>query len=246
MVSETWLVLGAGSPIARAFAHAAAQAGHDVVLAGRDTQDLERTGADITVRTGARVRVEPFDAAALETHQGFVTACRDGAHGPLSVFIAFGLMPSQDAMDQDFSLARETMMVNYVGAVSVLAHLRPVLEAQGTGRIVALGSTAGERGRRKNYVYGSTKAGLHAYLQGLRAHLFAHGVRVVTVKPGFIDTGMTWSLGLRRTASPDALAAACLRWAYRGGEVHFFPWFWAPVMALVRILPESIAKRMRR
>jgi short-subunit dehydrogenase len=111
--------------------------------------------------------------------------------------------------------------------------------------VVVLGSVAGDRGRLKNYVYGSAKAGLHAYTQGLRARLFRAGVTVTTIKPGFIDTPMTF--GMRSgalMASPEACARACLRHSQRGSEVAYFPPIWRVIMLIIQGIPERLMKRL--
>jgi short-subunit dehydrogenase len=137
------------------------------------------------------------------------------------------------------------MAATYTGAASLLLHLAPVLEAQGEGRVVVIGSVAGDRGRLKNYVYGSAKAGLHAFAQGLRARLFRAGVQVTTVKPGFIDTAMTF--GMRTgplMASPEACARACLRLAASGREVAYYPPVWRLIMLIIKLIPEGVMKKM--
>ncbi|UEM23151.1 SDR family NAD(P)-dependent oxidoreductase [Skermanella mucosa] len=249
MNAPTWLVLGASSSIARAFALEAAAQGSNVILAGRDRADLDRGAADVRIRHDVAVEVVDFDAEVVDTHDVFVkdvTGLSAGfGTGPLNVFLAFGLMPDQSAIDADPDKAQSTIMATYAGAVSVLHRLAPILEAQGKGHIVALGSVAGDRGRIKNYVYGSAKAGLHAYLQGLRNRLFRSGVTVTTVKPGFIDTTMTWGMpGLFLVASPQDCARACLRYAAKGAEVRYFPAFWWIIMTIIRSIPEPIFKRL--
>lgn len=241
----TWLILGASSPIARAFAHAVAEEGQNVLLAGRDAVDLGLSANDIEIQHGVRATVLAFDALEVETHDSFVKACCAAAEGPLSVFLVFGSMPEQDKIDTEADLGLTTIATTYTGVVSILHRLAPVLEAQGAGHVVVLGSVAGDRGRLKNYVYGSAKAGVHAYLQGLRARLWRAGVSVTTVKAGFIDTAMTWGLpGTFLVASPEACARACLRWARRGKETGYFPRFWWIIMMVIRAIPETIFKRL--
>jgi len=119
------------------------------------------------------------------------------------------------------------------------------LEAQRQGRVVALASVAGDRGRIKNYVYGSAKAGLATYLQGLRARLFRAGVSVTTVKPGFVDTAMTFGLpGMFLVADPADIARSCLKAAERGKDVIYAPFFWWAIMTIIRHIPERIFKRL--
>lgn len=189
----TWLILGGSSAIGRAMATAAAERGDGVILAGRDLDDLERTASDIRISTRQRADVIPFDVIATETHAQFAAdvAARSDV---LNVALLSGIMPAQQEMDRDPSRAVECITVCFTGAVSVLQHLAPHLEAKASGSVVAFGSVAGDRGRLKNFVYGGAKAGLHAYLSGLRNRLRRKGVHVMTVKPGFVDTGMTWGM----------------------------------------------------
>jgi len=243
-MTETWIVVGASSAIARAFALSVARGGADVVLCGRDVDDLKADAANIGVRTGAKAEVVRFDAEAFATHDEFLRGVFDRP-GAVSIFVAVGNMPGQIEMQKDPDLALSCVNANYVAMVSLLQRIATHMEARKAGSIVILGSVAGDRGRRSNYVYGSAKAGLHAFAQGLRARLFHAGVHVVTAKPGFIDTAMTWGLkGLFLVASPEACAEACIRALANKKDVIYFPWFWFPIMTIIRLLPETIAKRL--
>jgi short-subunit dehydrogenase len=241
---RTWIVLGASSSVGRAFARLAAAEGSDLVLAGRDADDLRRTAADVALRGNCRADVMPFDAEAVDSHAAFVDGCmRRG--GPVDVFLLFGAMPEQQAIDADFSLALRTIAVNYAGAVSVLSRMAPYLEVQGGGRVVVLSSVAGDRGRLKNYVYGSAKGALNLYLQGLRARLARSGVSVTTVKAGFLDTDMSYGMpGLFLVASPEDCARACLASSAKGRDVVYFPFFWRWIMAIIKAIPERVFKRL--
>ncbi|MBI1244570.1 MAG: SDR family NAD(P)-dependent oxidoreductase [Alphaproteobacteria bacterium] len=245
-MSDTWLILGASSAIARAFARVAAIRGADVLLAARDIDDAGATAVDIAIRTGRRAEVVAFDATDEAAHAALVERARAFAgEGTLNVFLAFGAMPEQSAIDADPMLVGPTIAANFTSAAVLLHRLAPVLEARGAGAVVALGSVAGDRGRLKNYVYGSAKAGLHAYLQGLRARLVRKGVHVVTLKPGFVDTAMTWGLpGMFLVASPETIAAAALDAATRKRDIVYAPGFWWGIMTIIRHIPERIFKKL--
>lgn len=245
MSGETWMVLGASSAIARAFARLVAARGDGVVLAGRDREDLEAMARDLRVRGAARAEVLNFDALDMPSHPAFARECSRHVDGKLCVFLAFAAMPEQDAIDKDPSLAIHAIDATFTGAVSVLHCLAPMLEDQQGGRVIALGSVAGDRGRRKNYVYGAAKAGLHTYLQGLRARLHAAGATVTTVKPGFVDTAMTFGRpGLFLVAAPESVAAAALAAAEKGREEIYAPFFWAFIMLIIKSIPERIMKKL--
>jgi decaprenylphospho-beta-D-erythro-pentofuranosid-2-ulose 2-reductase len=241
---ETWLILGASSAIARAFAREAAARGAHIILAGRDTEDLHRTAADITITSNTQVSVLEFDALDFPSHAA-LPALLESTPGILNIALLFGTMPDQAAMDADPSLARDCIASTFTGAVSVLHHLAPLLESRRAGTIIGIGSVAGDRGRLKNYVYGAAKSGLHTYLAGLRNRLGRSGVHVMTVKPGFIDTAMTFGLpGLFLVASPDYVARTCLNAAAKRRDVIYVPWFWWGIMTIIRHVPERIFKRM--
>lgn len=245
-VPDTWLVVGASSAIARAFARRAAAANATIVLAGRDRPDLDATAADLGVRFAQRVEVVDFDALQPETHAAALDRARTFA-GPatLNLFLAFGVMPPQSAVDADPALAGPVIDTNFTAAVRFLQAAAPLFEAQKRGRIVVLGSVAGDRGRPSNYVYGAAKAGLHAYLQGLRARLWRAGVTVTTVKPGPVDTAMTFGLGrLPLLVQPDAVAAICLAAAMAGRDEVYAPAPWRFIMAILRAIPEKFFKKL--
>lgn len=245
MSGDTWIVLGASSAIARAFARLVAERGDGAILAGRDLEDLESLAQDLRVRGAAAAEALRFDALDTAGHAAFAQACRSRAPGRLNVFLAFAAMPEQDAIDKDCALAVQTVSAGFTGAVSVLHCLAPHFEDQHGGRIIALGSVAGDRGRRKNYVYGAAKAGLHTYLQGLRARLFASGATVTTVKPGFVDTAMTFGKpGLFLVAAPGAVARAALAAAEKGREEIYAPFFWRYIMLIIKSIPERVMKKL--
>ena len=200
---QTWLILGASSAIARAFAREASARGADVILAGRDTKDLARTAADITIATLQTATVVPFDALDFASHAALAKSLA-AVPGVVNVALLFGTMPDQAAMDENPDLALTCIESTFAGAVSILHRLAPLLEARREGVVIGFGSVAGDRGRLKNYVYGAAKSGLHTYLAGLRNRLGRAGVHVMTVKPGFVDTAMTFGLpGLFLVASPS-------------------------------------------
>ena len=239
-----WLVLGASSAIGRAFARQAAGGGADIILAGRDQADLARTAADIRIASGRDVVCVAFDAMDRATHHALAERLA-GMDGVINIALLFGIMPDQAAMDADPDQAAACIDTGLTGAVVILQTLAPELAKRRAGVIIGVGSVAGDRGRLKNYVYGATKAGLHTYLAGLRNRMARCGVHVVTVKPGFVDTAMTFGLpGMFLVASPDAVAQACLAAAQRRRDVIYVPRFWWLIMAMIRMVPERLFKRL--
>jgi short-subunit dehydrogenase/radical SAM superfamily enzyme YgiQ (UPF0313 family) len=234
------LILGAASDIALALARELAhQDAARLTLASRDLARLEEAATDIRAAFATPVTVRAFDALDFAGHQAFYDALDQA---PDIVVAAFGLYPDQQAGQRDFALAKATLDVNLTGAVSILEIAARDMEARGHGTIVGISSPAGDRGRKSNYLYGAAKAGLTAYLSGLRHRLAKSGVRVVTVLPGWVKTRMTAAAPTPGclTATPARVAADIRNAIMRGNAVVYTPWFWRPIMCLVRTLPEKL------
>jgi len=241
------IILGATSGMARATANEFAKAGHALVLAAMEEGDNERIAADLRTRYEVEVTTVTFRADAFDTHPAFVETCIEKAGGaPDGVVLCFGYMTEQADAEKDFALARRTIDVCYTGAVSVLEAFAVHFQERKAGFIAAISSVAGDRGRQSNYIYGSAKAGLTAYLAGLRNRMFHHGVQVTTIKPGFVDTAMTHGLDLPPllTASPEQAGRAIYRAIVKKRDTTHVLWFWKYIMLIIRSIPEPIFKRM--
>jgi short-subunit dehydrogenase len=244
------LILGAGSAMARALARRLASQGHDLVLAGRDLDELGRIAADVGVRSGRRVECVAFDALAFEGHEAMAARCWElaGPGGLHAVVDCHGVMPPQEEAFRDAAAARRMVDSNFTSAVTVLNRFAAGFEARGSGLLVAVGSVAGDRGRQSNFLYGASKAGLATYLEGLRHRLARAGVAVITVKPGFVDTAMTFALlkpGSPLTATPERVARDIHRAMLRRSAVIYTPWFWRWVMCVIRCVPRFIFHKTR-
>ena len=244
-MSETWIILGATSTIARSFARLLAERGDGVLLCGRDMEDMQATAADCAARGAPVAEVVAFDARNPETFGPIIE--KASAHEDIvSAAVFVGSMPSQDEIDADPSLIGGVVTDSHTGPAEFLSRLAPELEKRGSGTIVGVGSVAGDRGRLGNYVYGSAKAGFHAYLSGLRNRLGRSGVQVVTVKPGTVDTAMTWGMEkLPFLAPPEKVASDILRAVDKKKDVIYTPLIWWPVMTIIRAIPERIFKKMQ-
>ena len=241
------LILGAHSSIARAVAHRFAEAGHPLVLAARDADELARDAADLRLRHGVAVRTLPFDATDFDSHPAFVDACLNGGDAGLEgVVLCHGYFTDQDDAARDFELARRMIDTNYTSAVSVLNPLADYFAGRRGGFICAVSSVAGDRGRGSNYLYGSSKAALTVYLQGLRNRLARTGVKVLTIKPGFVDTALTFGRpGMFLVATPEKVAGDVYRAVRRGRDEVYTPWFWWGIMRIIKSIPEPVFKRMK-
>ena len=244
---QTVLVLGGTSEIGLAIATELARPRRaTVVLAGRDDTALKAAAAPLTEATGSRVEVVSFDATDAPTHDAVIEEAAARAGGDLDVVIvAFGVLGDQPADEAGGDGAVRVATTNYVGAVSAgLASARRLKE-QGHGTIVALSSVAGERVRRANFIYGSSKAGMDGFYQGLGDSLAGTGAGVLIVRPGFVRTRMTAGLkDLPMATSAEAVAAATVKALQDGRSVVWVPAQLRAVFAVFRHLPRPVWRRM--
>ncbi|HKJ23309.1 MAG TPA: SDR family NAD(P)-dependent oxidoreductase [Myxococcota bacterium] len=243
-MSERVLVLGATSGIGRALVRALAAEGAELVLAGRDADALDRIGRDAWVRSGRAPAVETFDARDHEGHEAFLDACFARAGGLDGIVVCHGVLVEQARAERDPAAALAMLDVNVTGTLSLLEGVARRLEAAGSGWIAALSSVAGDRGRRRNYLYGASKAALSTALEGLRVRLAPAGIAVVDVRPGPVDTAMTFGAALPGVASPERVARDLLRGVRRRRAVVYTPWPWRFVMLVVRWLPAPLVARL--
>lgn len=244
-MTGTVLILGATSAIARASASAFAARGYDVHLAGRDEAELSRQARDLRIRYEIRADYSLFDAEAVETHGAYFQAILDKTGGIEGILLAFGYLGDQEAARRPPLLER-VIAANFTGAASILAHCADYLETRKRGFIIGISSVAGDRGRQSNYAYGAAKGALSLYLQGLRNRLHPAGVRVVTVKPGFVDTAMTFGMpGLFLVASPAYVGERIAAAPGGSANVLYLPWFWRYIMLIIKSIPEPLFKRLK-
>ena len=244
---STVLILGATSGIATALAREFSAHKFDLVLGGRNRDELSVLASDLSIRHGVQAGTLPFDALDTETHAGSLRSFLAQAGNALvGAVVCIGYLGDQVKGQSDWDEARLILETNFTGCVSALNILANHFERRRAGFICAISSVAGDRGRQSNYLYGAAKAGLSVYLQGLRNRLFAAGVEVITVKPGFVDTRMTYGRsGMFLVASPESVAKGIFRAIVKGRGEVYLPWFWRPIMLVVKSIPEAIFKRLR-
>ena len=238
-------VFGAASDIACATVRLLASNGAcDLVLAARKPERLEPLADELRGRWGASVRTIEFDADVFDTHDAVVADAFDGGDIDL-VLIAFGVLGDQAVAERDGQVAIGIVRTNFVGAVSVLVPVAERMRAQGHGTIAVLSSVAGERGRASNFVYGSSKAGLDAFCQGLGDRLHGSGVTVTVIRPGFVRSKMTAGLKARPlSASPREVAEAIVAAVRSGRETVWVPPALRWVMSAIRHLPRSVFRKL--
>lgn len=244
---QSVLVLGGGSDIAMATLRLLVEARtRTVVLAGRDPRALETAVSELRDLGAERVDAVPFDADDTASHAAFFDNLFS-SHGDFDVvLLAFGVLGDQAEAEADPEVAAAILRTNFLGAASAGLHAARLLREQGHGVIVALSSVAGERARRSNFVYGSSKAGLDAFFQGLGDSLVGTGVKVLIVRPGFVHTKMTAGLpSAPLSTTPEAVAAVIVRALQTGAELAWAPRPLRLVMFVLRHLPRPVFRRLK-
>ena len=243
---QSVLVLGGGSDIALATVHRLVERrARTVVLAAHHPDRLVDAADALRAAGATTVEVVPFDADATDTHSALVDDLFDRFGDFDVVLVAFGVLGDQAQAEQDVAAALEIARVNYLGTVSVAVPVAHRLRAQGHGTIVALSSVAGERVRRSNFVYGSSKAGMDGFLQGLGDSLVGSGVKVLVVRPGFVRSKMTEGMDeAPLSTTPDAVADAIVTGLARGSETVWVPGTLRYVMMVLRHVPRPIFRKL--
>jgi decaprenylphospho-beta-D-erythro-pentofuranosid-2-ulose 2-reductase len=241
------VVLGATSAIAQAYARRRAAAGMQFALLGRREDRLKVVAADLIARGGASAEPVVMDLSAVGDIERAVETIYARFGPPREIVLAYGTLGEQPALEHDLSAARMALEVNFTSAALWLLAFLKRCDAATPLTCVVIGSVAGDRGRRTNFIYGAAKGGLDIFVQGL-AHAHASTpVRFVLVKPGLVDTPMTaafvksgplWS-------SPERIAADMERAVRRGRRVVYSPWFWWPIMTVIRALPWFVFRRLK-
>lgn len=243
-MTRTWIILGATSAMARAFARQIAERGDTLLLAGRDMDELKALAADLSARGAAGAEAIRFDARDAKTFAPILRKV-ELEPGEINVAVFVGSMPPQAQIDADPSLIDTVATDNFSGPARFLATLLPVMEARACGTVVGVTSVAGDRGRIGNYTYGAAKAAFATYLSGLRNRLTRAGGHVVTVKPGFVDTAMTWGVeGMFLVAAPETVARAIVKAVEKKRNVIYTPGFWWVIMTIIKLIPERIFKKL--
>jgi decaprenylphospho-beta-D-erythro-pentofuranosid-2-ulose 2-reductase len=239
------LIIGATSAIAEAVARILASRGDKLCLIGRRRESLDSIAMDLRIRGSPAVHVEAMDATELVAQEPAISWAEELLGGLDTVLIAYGTLSNQAACEKSASLTVAELHTNAVSVAAWLTLIAARFAARRTGTIVAISSVAGDRGRRSNYVYGSAKALVTAFLSGLRQRLHKSGVAVITIKPGFVDTPMTaeFRKGLL-WATPQQVANGIVKAIDRADSVRYLPAFWRPIMFVIRAIPERLFVRL--
>lgn len=240
------LIIGATSAIAQACARLWAKQGAAFTLVARDAHKLQAISTDLLTRGANEVQHICLDVT--QTHE--LSAMVESAAATLGTIdlalIAHGSLPDQEACAGNVTLSMGEFENNGTSSIALLTLLANTMEPQGSGDLVYISSVAGDRGRPSNYLYGSAKAAVNTFCDGLRAKLFKSGLHVMIVKPGFVDTPMTQGLDLPAllVTSPEKVAQDIHKGIDKRRDTIYTPGYWRLIMLIIRYLPGPIFKRL--
>jgi len=239
------LIIGATSSIANEVARLYAVQKCDLTLLARNEEKLKEIKSDLTARGAKSVKCLSGNLASKKTiEELFTKATASGSYD--LVLIAYGVLCEQEKMEQKPELIADVINTNFTSVTLWCEKTVNFLNEKNNGCLAVIGSVAGDRGRKKNYVYGSTKAALDSYLQGLTQRFDDTGVHILTIKPGFIDTPMTdkFDKGGPLWAKPEDVAQDIVKAIDKNKRVIYTPWFWFFIMFVIKQLPYFIFKRL--
>lgn len=246
---QSLLVLGGASEIAQAVTDRLVAGGRcrTVVLAGRPSPRLAEAARRAEQRGATSVHPVEFDAADVPHHREVVDSIFD-RYGDLDVvLVAAGQLGDQESLEHDPDGTAALLTVNFVGLAAALVAVADRMRRQGHGRIVVLSSVAGDRPRRANFVYGSSKAGLDAFAQGLGDALQGSGVGVTVVRPGFVVGRMTTGMKPAPLAStPDQVGLAVAAALRRHDQTVWVPRTLPLLATALRLIPRPLWRQLRR
>lgn len=239
------LVLGATSGIAEATCRIWAEQGASLFLVARNPERLAAVAADLKTRGASYVDTAVADLDDTEGHAALLAHAVNSLTGMDVAYLAHGLLGDQAAGEHEFNTAAQILHTNFVSPVSLLTWLANFCVQRHAGVLAVLSSVAGDRGRKSNYLYGSAKAGLTAFLGGLRNRVDREGVTVLTIKPGPTRTAMTAGMkGSEKFADVNKVAASIVKAIEKRQDVLYVPFQWRPIMFVIREIPERVFKKL--
>jgi decaprenylphospho-beta-D-erythro-pentofuranosid-2-ulose 2-reductase len=239
------LVLGATSGIAEATCRIWASQGASLFLVARNPEKLAAVAADLKTRGATYVDTAVADLDDTDKHPQLLAHAINSLAGMDVAYLAHGILGDQTDAERDFETAAQILHTNFMAPVSLLTWLANYCVQRRAGTLAVISSVAGDRGRKSNYVYGSSKAGLSAFLGGLRNRVDREGVNVLAIKPGPTKTAMTAGMPKsEKFADVDAVAESIVKSIDNRSDVLYVPFQWQPIMFVIRNIPERIFKKL--
>ena len=241
---KTVLILGGNSDVGKSLARDFSKLGSNIILTSRKKGQLDSFKSDLEIRYSIKCDVEFFDVLDFNSHESFYNNLNKK---PDIVISCIGYLDNQEKSENSFEESLKSIQTNFTGLVSILNTVSNDFESRKSGIIVGVSSVAGDRGRGSNYIYGSSKSAFTSYLSGLRNRLFNSGVKVITVKPGFIKSKMTKHLELPEilTATPNDISSSIIKSIKDKKNIIYTKWFWKWIMIIIEFIPEFIFKKLK-
>ncbi|MCX7909230.1 MAG: SDR family NAD(P)-dependent oxidoreductase [Ignavibacteria bacterium] len=242
---ERILVLGAYSGIGQAVLNILAKRNSKLFLVGRDQEKLRIVEEHLRVVGNSELFYFAMDLNEIESHKELLEKAIKQMNGLDTVFVCYGILPNQRELEQNPDKSIENYYTNALSTIHFVSLAANYFEAMHKGTIAVVTSVAGDRGRKSNYFYGSAKGCVDIFLEGLRHRLFGKNVKVVTIKPGVVDTPMTKDLDKKVFVSqPEEVAKDIVRALESNKDVVYTPWFWKYIMKVIRLMPSKIFYRL--
>jgi decaprenylphospho-beta-D-erythro-pentofuranosid-2-ulose 2-reductase len=240
------LIIGATSAIARAYVKIWAKQNASFYLVARNYEKLKQTADDLKILGAENVHVAALDFNAIDQHDDVLGRCFNEMKSVDVALIAHGTLPNQNECQTNIDTAIREFSSNGLSTIALLTNLANRFEKQHFGTIAVITSVAGDRGRPSNYLYGSAKAAVSVFCEGLRVRMFKVGVHVLDIKPGFVDTPMTKGLDLPKVllSTPDVVANYIDSAITKKKNIVYVPWFWFWILLVVRSIPQFIFKKL--
>lgn len=240
------LIIGATSAIAKSCGRLWAKERSAFYLVARDPVKLQQAADDLSALGASQIYTATLDVNNLAAQKLVLDECFAKLEAVEVALIAHGTLPNQRTCQACAEAAVKEFTTNAVSTIALLTELGNKLEKQHFGTIAVITSVAGDRGRPSNYLYGSAKAAVTTFCEGLRARLFKSGVHLLDIKPGFVDTPMTRELSLPKLllATPDKIALYINKSIIKKRDVVYTPWYWFWIMLIIKSLPSFIFKKL--
>lgn len=241
------LIIGIGSEIAYHTALAYAKGGNDLYCTSRSFDNSNKIVEDLKIRSNNK-NIVPYEFVPtdLSSHKLFFDRLILENGLPDLILIAYGSLPDNEKIKRNFTLINEEFNTNFISGSSIVNYFSNKFEEKNSGTIAVISSVAGDRARGSNYIYGTAKGALSLFLQGVRSSLSGTKVKIITIKPGFVDTKMTSHLPKSFLfAKPEKVATDIINGIKKGKDVIYTPKFWFLIMFLIKLLPESIFKKLK-
>jgi short-subunit dehydrogenase len=238
-MNKTALIIGTTSSLGKILCRQLAGIGYNLILSGRDEKELSRIASDIEIRYDIQVKTAFLD---LELESFCAKSFLNNIPKFDSIFLIAGYM-GNDEKENEKNIS-DVININYLNPAKILSNVANDMQMNKKGEIVIISSVAGDRGRQSNYLYGSSKSAITVFASGLRNRLYKFSVHVMTVKPGFIDTPMTYGMNSPLIASREYVASKIIKSIKSYKDEIYVPYFWKFIMLIIKNIPERIFKKL--